>query len=236
MKIVVPMAGEGQRFKDSGFTVPKPFIELFGKTLLKWSIDSVDLKEYEHIFLVREEHHNWFHMLDQLKVDSYKTVAVPKLTEGAACTTLLAEKAMPYDEEIIIVNCDQIIEWDSAQFVKACRGHDGTILSIPCDHPRFSYIKEDKGKVLQVAEKQKIGPLGTVGLYYWRSSNEYFAYVRQMMEKDLRVNNEFYVAPVYNEAIQDGKNVSHFQIDKMHCIGDLPSIIDFVNFRYPYTR
>jgi len=61
--------------------------------------------------------------------------------------------------------------------------------------------------------------VATVGIYYWRRGSDYVKYAEQMIAKNIRVNNEFYVCPVFNEAIADGKRIRTFNIEKMWGLG-----------------
>jgi dTDP-glucose pyrophosphorylase len=99
---------------------------------------------------------------------------------------------------------------------------DGGILVFESTHPKWSFAKlNNEGYVCEVAEKRPISNLATVGIYFWRKGSDYVKYAEQMIQKNIRVNNEFYVCPVFNEAIQDGKKIKVFKIanDKMWGIG-----------------
>ena len=91
---------------------------------------------------------------------------------------------------------------------------DGNILTFRNTHPKYSYVKlNEDGNVTEVKEKQVISDIATVGIYYWAKGSDYVKYAEQMIAKNIRFNNEFYVAPVYNEAIQDGKKVTIFDVE-----------------------
>ena len=161
-----------------------------------------------------------------------KIVEVEGLTEGAACTTLLAKEYINNDKPLIMANSDQFVEWSSSKFMYKMQEQDldGGILSFKSTHPKWSYAKIDENNyVTEVAEKKPISNCATVGVYYWKKGSDYVKYAEQMIAKDIRTNNEFYVCPVFNEAIQDGKKVSTFNIDKMWGLGtpeDLHYYID----------
>ena len=151
-----------------------------------------------------------------------KIVPISGLTEGAACTTLLAKEFIDNDDHLIIANSDQYMEWNSNETMYAFGADaiDGGILTFHSTHPKWSYAKLDEnGFISEVAEKKVISEHATVGVYYWNKGSEYVKYAEQMIEKNVRVNNEFYVAPVYNEAIADGKKIKIKDIHKMWGIG-----------------
>ena len=149
-------------------------------------------------------------------------VLVDGVTEGAACTTLLARKYIDNDKPLIIANSDQYVEWNSNEVIYAWSADeiDGGILTFESTHPKWSFAKiDDYGFVSEVAEKKPISNNATVGVYYWQKGSEYVKYADQMIDKNVRTNNEFYVCPVFNEAIQDGKKIKIKEIKKMWGLG-----------------
>ena len=144
------------------------------------------------------------------------------MTEGAACTTLLAKEFINNNEPLVIANSDQYIDWDSNNFMYSMIADeiDAGILTFNATHPKWSFVKLDEhGYVSEVAEKKPISNIATVGVYYWKNGSDYVKYTEQMIEKNIRTNNEFYVCPVFNEAIADEKKVKTFQIERMWGLG-----------------
>ena len=151
-----------------------------------------------------------------------KIVIVDKVTEGAASTTLLAKDAINNENPLIISNSDQFIDWDTNETLYNFIGEetDGGIVTFESTHPKWSYAKVgDDGYVNEVAEKNPISDNATVGIYYWKKGSDYVKYAEEMIQKDIRVNNEFYVCPVYNQAIEDNKKIKIHKIDKMWGLG-----------------
>lgn len=226
MKVLIPMAGAGSRFAAVGYTFPKPLIavkNMNDKPMIQVIVENLNI-EAEHIFIVRKEHCEKYNLRQLLGVISpnCKIVEVDHLTEGAACTTLLAKEFIDNDEPLLIANSDQFVEWDSNEFMYSmmCDKIDGGILTFDNTHPKWSYVRlDDNGFVTEVKEKEVISNEATVGIYYWQRGSDYVKYAEQMIAKNVRVNNEFYVCPVYNEALQDGKKVKIFHIDKMWGLG-----------------
>lgn len=226
MKVLIPMAGAGSRFATAGYSFPKPLISvknLNDKPMIQVIVDNLNVNA-EHIFIVRKEHSDKYNLKQMLGVIAPKCriVEVDHLTEGAACTTLLAKEFINNDEPLLIANSDQFVEWDSNEFMYSMQGDkiDGGILTFNNTHPKWSYVRlDDNGFVTEVKEKEVISNEATVGIYYWSKGSDYVKYAEQMIAKNVRVNNEFYVAPVYNEAIADGKKVKIFHINKMWGLG-----------------
>jgi HAD superfamily hydrolase (TIGR01509 family) len=222
--VVIPMAGEGSRFKQAGFDIPKPFIPVGGKPMIQWVIENmiprnIPQEHYRLKFhLIVRTSHVKGNQLDKLFWDvptnvSYTYHTTDGLTEGAACSVLLAEKEINNNEPLLIINSDQYLEWNPDVFYKCLlnSGYDGTILTFyqpDASDLKWSYAKVNpEGLVTEVQEKKWISPYATVGLYGWKRGKDYVTYAKQMIQKNIRVKNEFYVCPVYNEAIEDGQTV-----------------------------
>ena len=223
MNVLIPMAGAGSRFQQAGYTFPKPLIDVNGKPMIQVVVDNLNI-DATFVFVVQKEHREKYNLdtLLNLIAPNCKIVEVDGLTEGAACTTLLAKEFINNDEPLIMANSDQFIEWDSNEFMYKMieQKVDGGILSFTATHPKWSFAKIDEaGFVTEVAEKNPISDIATVGVYYWAKGSDYVKYAEQMIEKNVRVNNEFYVCPVFNEAIGDGKKIKTFNIEKMWGLG-----------------
>tara|TARA_R100000008_G_scaffold74992_1_gene54007 strand:- start:9649 stop:10371 length:723 start_codon:yes stop_codon:yes gene_type:complete len=235
MKVLIPMAGEGSRFQKEGFTFPKPLISVNGKPMIQSVIENLDF-DCEYIFLVRKSHLEKYpgllDTLEQVTNDNFKYVVVDGLTEGAACTALLAEEYIDCDEDLLIANSDQIIEYQAPNFnlLKNQTDIDGIVYSFNAVHPKWSFVKvNSRGFVTEVAEKRPISNIATCGIYWYRRGSDFVKYAKQMVQKNIRVNNEFYIAPVYNELIEDGKTLVPFYVHKMWGIGtpeDLKFFLD----------
>jgi len=225
MKILIPMAGEGSRFASEGYTFPKPLIDVLGKPMIQQVVENLNF-DAEYIFLVRKEHIVKYSGLKETlnKVTSgrYKIVEVDSLTEGAACTALLAKEFINNDEDLLIANSDQIIEYSKDNFVsiKTLTNVDGIVFTFNALHPKWSFVKTNKnGFVTEVAEKNPISNIATCGIYWYRYGKDFVKCAESMIKKNIRVNNEFYIAPVYNEFIENKKSLIPFFVHEMYGIG-----------------
>ena len=217
MNILIPMAGRGSRFESLGYTFPKPLIEVKGKPMIQVVVDNLNIKA-KYTFIVQKKHYVKYNLqyLLNLIAPNCNIVQVDGITEGAACTTLLAKEFINNDQSLLMANSDQFVEWDSNKTLYAFSNSkcDGGILTFTASHPKWSYAKVNKeGFVTEVAEKKPISSNATVGIYWWKKGSDYVKYAEKMIKKDIRTNNEFYVCPVFNEAIQDGKKVLIKEID-----------------------
>jgi len=232
MNVLIPMAGAGSRFTKAGYTFPKPLIDVNGKPMIQVVVDNLNI-EANYIYIVQKEHYEKYNLKFMLEMitPNCRIIQIDELTEGAACTTLLAKEFIDNDEQLVIANSDQFIKWDSSSFMYAMQGDhiDGGILTFYNTHPKWSYVKvNDSGFVTELKEKKVISNKATVGIYHWSKGSEYVQYAEQMIKNNIRVNGEFYVAPVYNEAIADGKNFKIYDVDAMYGLGTPEDLNTFI--------
>ena len=223
MNVLIPMAGAGSRFANAGYTFPKPLIEVNGKPMIQVVVENLNV-EAHFIFLVQKEHYGKYNLKQLLNLiaPNCDIIQVDGLTEGAACTTLLAKSFIDNDEPLMIANSDQFVEWNSNECLYAFTADsvDGGIVTFKATHPKWSFAKlGTDGFVSEVAEKNPISDNATVGIYYWKKGSDYVKYAEQMITKNIRTNGEFYVAPTFNEAIGDDKKIRAKEISKMWGIG-----------------
>lgn len=223
LNILIPMAGAGSRFEQAGYTFPKPLIDVRNKPMIQVVVDNLNI-DANYIYIVQKKHREKYNLdtLLNLITPNCKIVEVDGLTEGAACTALLAKEYIDNDAPLFFANSDQFVEWDSNEFMYKMQetNADGGIVTFKAIHPKWSFAKIDKNElVIEVAEKNPISDIATVGYYYWKNGSDFVKYAEQMIEKNIRVNTEFYVCPVFNEAIQDNKQIRIFNTKAMWGLG-----------------
>ena len=224
LNVLIPMAGAGSRFAQVGYTFPKPLIQVNDKPMIQVVVENLGL-DANFIFVVQKAHRQQFNLDTMLGLiaPNCKIVEVDGMTEGAACTALLAKKFINRDAPLFFANSDQYVEWDPVEFMYRMQETqaDGGIVTFKATHPKWSFAKvcEETNCVTQVAEKNPISDNATVGYYYWKRGSDFVKYAEQMIEKDVRVNNEFYVCPVFNEAIENGKEIRIHEASKMWGLG-----------------
>jgi HAD superfamily hydrolase (TIGR01509 family) len=223
LNVLIPMAGAGSRFEQAGYTFPKPLIEVNGKPMIQVVIENLNL-DANYIYVVQKSHREKYNLdtLLNLLTPGCKIVETDGLTEGAACTALLAKDYIDNDNPLFFANSDQFVEWDSNEFMYKMQetNADGGIVSFTATHPKWSFAKVDEnGLVTEVAEKNPISDIATVGYYFWKHGSDFVKYAEQMIEKNIRVNNEFYVCPVFNQAIEDCKEIRTFNTNGMWGLG-----------------
>jgi NDP-sugar pyrophosphorylase family protein len=227
--VLVPMAGLGSRFAEKGYSLPKPLIKIFGKPMIQQVVDSLNIDGH-YIFIVQKDHRVRYHLDDVLDeiAPGCTIVEVDGLTDGAARTTLFAKDSIDNDTPLVIANSDQVVVWSSLNFQALLEHSDGALAVFKADDPKWSYVKVDNALVSEVAEKKVISNTANVGIYGWSKGSDYVKYAEQMIAKDIKTNNEFYVAPVYNEAIIDGKRIVPFFVEEMHGVGTPEDMNEFL--------
>ena len=223
LNVLIPMAGAGSRFQTAGYTFPKPLIDVEGKPMIQVVVENLNI-DANYIYVVQKAHREQYNLdtLLNLITPGCKVVEVDTLTEGAACTALLAKEHIDSDAPLFFANSDQFVEWDSNEFFYKMNENDcdGGIPTFKATHPKWSFAKlDDDGFVTEVQEKNPISDLATIGFYYWKHGSDFVKYAEEMIEQDIRVNGEFYVCPVYNNAIKAGLKVRTFDVPKMWGLG-----------------
>lgn len=237
VRIVVPMAGMGRKFKEAGYAFPKPLIDIGGKTMIELVTGNIKPKEnHRFVFICQREHYTMYDLHNVLKNatgNKFDVVPIMGQTKGAACTVLCGIEHINNDEELIIANSDQVIDFAMDDFLREARKKDadGMILVFESNHPRWSYARTNsKNLVLETAEKKVISNNATAGIYYFKRGSDFVKAAQSMIFKDCHHNNEFYVCPAYNELVLEGKRIYIYKIDakKMHGLGTPEEVKEYV--------
>ncbi len=223
LRVVIPMAGHGSRFVRAGYDRPKPLIDVMGKPMIQRVIENLNV-DAEFIYIVQKSHVETFALTERLQelTPGCHVISIDGVTEGAACSVLLAQHLINDDVPLLIANCDQIVEWNSNEFLHAAQNVDGSVLTF--HHPerdnKWSFAATDpSGFITEIREKVPISDEATVGIYYWKRGQDFVKYAQQMIDANERVNNEFYTAPVYNYGIRDGLKFKVHRCRQMWGIG-----------------
>ena len=236
--VVIPMAGMGSRFVKQGYQKPKPFIDVLGKTMIEQVMDNLAIPDAKYVLLARQEHmQQELEIVERLmEIPDVTILPVEKLTEGTACTVLLAQGKIDLDAPLLIANCDQLVDFQCIDFIADCfdRNLDGSILIFRDaeKNPKWSFARtNEQGIVLEVQEKVPISDLATVGIYLFSQGGDFVKAALEMITNNERVNGEFYTCPVYNYAIRQGKKIGVFEIapETMHGLGTPEDLEIYLN-------
>ena len=226
LTIVIPMGGEGRRFAEAGYTFPKPLIEIDRRPMIELVVDNLRPAEpHRFVFVCRKDHMDQYALADVLEqvTPGCRVITMGGPTGGALCSVLLGLQADDGPEELIVANADQIIEFSIQQFLNDARSRqsDGSIITFPSTHPKWSYVRLEDGLVVAAAEKRPISAHATAGLYYFSKVSDFAAAAESMLLKNAALRSEFFVCPVYNEYVLRGKKVTVFPVPReaMHSLG-----------------
>lgn len=216
------MAGAGSRFPKDQY-LPKPLIDVNGKPMIVRAIESLDIKGHYHFIIRQNEFTSIIKNIISDLVEDPQFIEVLQTTEGPACSALLFKDQINNDDELIIANCDQIMEWNSNLFFHNVRLYDGAIVTYYNDTDKNSYARIDKkGNVIEVREKEVISNVSLNGIHYWNKGKYFVLSAEEMIKRNDRApNGEFYIAPSYNHMIKLGLNVGIYHIpnEQHHAVG-----------------
>lgn len=233
LNVLIPMAGAGRRFDEAGYTLPKPLIDVRGRPMIQRVVESLRVRA-NYIYVVQRAHRERYHLDTLLRMitPDCQIVETDGVTEGAACTALLAKAHINTDAPLLFANSDQFVEWNPADFLYKMQqtDADGGIVTFTATDAKWSFARIDAAtnRIVEVAEKSPISTDATVGYYYWKHGREFVTYAERMIAHNIRVNNEFYVCPVFNEAIADGKHIRPFAASRMWGLGTPDDLTQFL--------
>ena len=212
------MAGRGSRFANEGYTLPKPLIPVHGKPMIQCVVENLaPMCEHRFIFVCQSQHVKAYHLNELLNdiAPNCEIIETDGVTEGAACSVMLAKDLIDNDDQLMIANSDQWIDIDIDDYIEYMNGNNlaGLIMTMKADDPKWSFVGFDlNGRVNKVIEKEVISNEATVGIYNFRKGSDFCYAVREMINQELRVNGEYYVAPAYNILLEKGANIDIFNI------------------------
>lgn len=228
INIVIPMAGAGSRFAAAGFKKPKPFIDVAGKPMIERVLRNLSVPDARFVLVIQESHLLSEPLVCESLARDFSVTYIPikGLTEGSACTVLMAGDKVDPELPMLIANSDQLVDSSINDFIEDAKSRslDGSILTFEdMDRdPKWSFAKVgETGLVEEVREKDPFSPYATVGIYYFKKAEYFFDAAARMIKSEDRVNNEFYTCPTYNYLIRNRRRVGTFNITKsqMHGLG-----------------
>lgn len=214
--------------------------------MIQWVIENVrPSQDHQFTFICLSEHLTSYQDVPETLRDlcpGCNIITVNEVTEGAACTVLLAKEFINNDDPLMIANADQLVELNINSYLAEMeiQQADGLIMTFAADHPKWSYCRmNEHGTVCEVVEKEVVSNEATVGIYNFRHGADYVRAAERMIERNLRVNNEFYVAPTYNQLIEAGGKIVVMQTgreyDGMYGLG-VPEDLQFFMATAFYDR
>lgn len=245
LQIVIPMAGRGQRFRDAGYSTPKPLIELDGCSLIEIVVANVTpSREHRTIVCALAEHlaDGTLERALQRVAPQVEIVPVRGITDGPATTVGLAADLLDPEQPLLIANSDQYVDIDIDEYLASLDASDGSIMTFHCsDDPKWSYVEFDEPlasdrTVIGVVEKVPVSDQATVGIYTYARAADFLWAADEMRARGIRTNGELYVGPGYTLLARErGLALATYDASgRMHGLGvpaDLESFVGPVRDR-----
>ncbi len=246
MHIIIPMAGVGNRFVRAGYKEPKPLIKINGKTIVGHACD-IFPTETKFTFICNAKHLAETNMREELlKIQpNANIIEIPNHTEGPVYTVLQILDLIEDDEEIIINYCDFGIYWDYEDFLKHTRDRDadGAVVSYKKFHPHmfsgtnYALSTDTEQWMDEIKEKEPIDAAMekyvSNGTYYFKKGSILKKYFKELIDKKITYNDEYYVSLVYNLLVKDNLKVSIYNIQHMLQWG-VPEEVEDYNYWSDY--
>ena len=229
LHIIMPMAGEGSRFMNNGWSTPKPLINLNNKPLFMHAIDSINIENIpiKYSFIVRKEHIAKYNIDNTIKayLPNANIFFVEKTTRGAVETCMIAESAIDNDDAILVLDCD--LHFNSISFnniIKSVIEGDttisGALVSFNSNDPKYSYAEIDNNNiVIRTAEKEVISNNALCGAYFFSNGSEFKSISKQLINEANFKKSEFYVSLLYNYILRNNSKVVLTVMDEYHSYG-----------------
>ncbi|MCD4830514.1 MAG: hypothetical protein K8R02_01750 [Anaerohalosphaeraceae bacterium] len=241
MTNLIPMAGKGNRFFQEQYNVPKPFVPVLGNPMFISAINSFPAAD-KYIFICLDEHLRRYKVREMVNkiVADHSIITVDRITQGPACTCLLAKDMFDLEDGLFIASCDYQMIYDRNAYQKLLDDESIDVIvwtfrigTVKKANPNaFAYCRIEDNRVVEIVEKQTISDMpyldpAVVGSFTYRKARSFVHGAQKMIEKNIHVNNEFYVATSINQLIEEGLNVVAFEVDKYISFGNHVELMFF---------
>ena len=255
IQIIIPITGNGSRFKAEGYQRLKPFINIHGKPMIHWVAKMFPGDESKILFICRDEHiRKYKYILPALK----KITKIPNIyriknwqKRGPANDIILASESIDDDKPVLVSYCDFFASWDYPAFKKLISTIDPDGM-VPCYtgfhphlvHPENLYATCETNKhnfLEKIREKHQIHEdksrdFQSPGLYYFKSGKILKKYCMELIKSNLSINNEFYMSLPFNYMVQDNLSVLCPPIVKYFCQWGTPQDLEEYNEWMEYVK
>ena len=225
------MSGMSSRFTNAGYTVPKFMIDVDGKKVIEHIVELYP-KDSDFLFIINENHakdRELCEFLDKLDLDQVEICCVPVHKKGPVFSVNTFDHHIDDDEQVIVNYCDFSMDWDYSNFEKFVNETecDGCVVCYTGFHPHmlggdnYAFCKVDEdNNIIEIREKQpftdnKMSEYASTGTYYFKKGSYVKKYFRELMEKEITINGEYYVSMIYNLLTEDGLKSMVYEVPHM---------------------
>ena len=219
INILIPLAGKNQFFNEAEYPYPKPLIEINNKTMIEHVINNFNAIEGEKqfVFVVNSEDCKKYHLdniLNLLIGDSCKIIKLDNETKGAACSAMMAIEYINNDLPLIIANADQLFDDNLQDIIADFKGVDAGVITFKSIHPRWSYVRINSDyNIVETAEKRPLSKHVIAGFFYFAKGSDFINSAMNMIQKDVSVNDLYYISPTLNEMVLKNKKLLISEVD-----------------------
>lgn len=216
--LVIPIAGPDRDTANTGYI--KSLQEIQRKTVLQYAFESLQsIHATNFVVVIKRTDVNRYHLDNVVKLlrPEAKVIIAEGETMGAACTCMLSVDQLDMEAPLLITGGDQLLTAPTDEIVHDFmeRNLDGGVAIFDDIHPRWSFVKlDEKGFVIEAAEKRPISRNATAGFYYFKKATYFFEAAKRMISKNASVNGSFFVCPVFNEMILQQMSIGTYRIEK----------------------
>jgi HAD superfamily hydrolase (TIGR01509 family) len=221
MNIIIPLCGIGKRFEEAGYELPKPLIEVMGKTMIEQVLDHLDVSAEDRIFIVY--HHSLeeyqFSMRIRERYPHILLISLDKRTEGAAETVLrgiqwIQDYELGSHSNTLLIDCDTLYHIPIFEKLRTIHTNATICFEDQNSNPIYSYVRVKDEQIIEIREKEKISNYANTGAYFFQNIQELKHHCQQIIQKNQRYKNEYYISCMIQSMIDEGKEFQAIQINR----------------------
>ena len=239
VNIVIPMAGAGSRFSEAGYEVPKPFIHINGKMMIERVLDGLAYDGATYTLIIQRSFRDTYGKELQALVNLYdvKFVELERMTQGAACTALLAHHEIDPECPVIFADSDNIFQTGIIdEFLNNCgmHGYSGALVTFNSSADCYSYAELDKeGLVTRTVEKEVVSDYAIAGIYYFETGATFVDAAIKNVCYGNTTKGEYYVSNLYNCLVQNRERVGVHTIEasRWNCVGTPAQLDEYLKYK-----
>ena len=224
---MIPMNGLGNRFRDEGYSLPKPLINVLGKPMIFWLLDNLKLEHIEEVIVpyttLLDSYGFQSRLRDRYKNVKFRFFPLNQPTRGAAETVLVALDNLDdesLERNIMIMDCDTFYFDNIIETYLQCSDKNHIFyFKDSQEQPIYSYIKLDQSQVLDIAEKQKISDYANCGVYCFASGKKLKSRCQTLLDQQQKQQGEYYISGIYKLLLAEHEHIGATEVDNFHCVG-----------------
>jgi capsule biosynthesis phosphatase len=237
MIIIIPLGGIGERFKKHGYNKPKALINIFGKPILYYLLDNLNVINVECVCIPYNNEYFLYNFEDRLTQDypniTFKFIRLIHNTEGAAESINIGVKHLGnINKPVLCLDGDNFYTVD----IVTLWNKQNRIFTFTdeTDSNMYSYVDIKDNEIINIREKVKISNNACSGAYGFSSSKQLLEYTQKILDNKIKQKGEYYTSTVILEMIKDGMIFDNMNVNATNyfCLGTPIQVKYFYN-NYP---